>query len=768
MAWVLYSWVLLLASVLAEPIPDGVLDMECHERSFVIAVDLSFAGDDTRFEAVDETGTYAIAEPYAAKCGYTVVSYPLTGRLELRASYFSCHTEKKESQVFAFRFNMVVKQDHDEVVYVLNKTCSPSLEWSQREVSCEVNYMEVSLKSEALCTAGKENKNWNVNNPAYGSSIFDWQVMFQRNEEQMMSMSLSDAREQGYMVDVTGERLLFRSPNGKPESFIATVDNILVEVVHATLFSRQRWLVVMVDLVAACSMDQGSYEDSGQMVFQTPVAPYPGPDMAQIRVGFDGGLYEGEDLAVSNDTLLITIPLDVNGGLRKSVANGSLYEFYTFNLYLEQLFEEDEAETRLRLRRTLTTPLLPHLLVTQNESFIEERIFQVELGDVPEDVRLVSLRLNGQEVAFTNSCSVSDVIQPGRDHGYRLRVSFDHPAVMQQYSRASKTMQYSLDITFTLSVLPENDLFYHTVRVTAEAGPSPPVLDAVCSESGIHFTAKNWAFGFLWSLAVGSEVLTPELAARWGYQMTNSSQKLELDVPVYSQGFHYEDITLEQFLGTFEILIKEQQTSTVLKTVTKTCPFPTTELIVCSTDGRMTVVANLSLLMPRNATPATSHLLDTSCGPLEADDSRALFSLSLISCGSKIKLSEGNVIYQNEIFYSKNQTDSVDTYKRLVVQCLYPLESLHRLFSMYRFDSDNPGLGKISSKQIAARVSTTALPDLVTTTKTPQTGGYTSSQARRNSAARPQKRLGSKSGVRYVRVSKHGRKGVKEWNPIRI
>ncbi|XP_077445807.1 uncharacterized protein LOC144066271 [Stigmatopora argus] len=741
--------------------------MECHERSFVIAVDLSFAGDDARFEAVDETGTYAIAEPYAAKCGYTVVDYPPSGRLELRVSYFSCHTEKKESRVFAFSFNLVVKHDNDEVVYVLNKTCSPSLEWSQREVSCEINYMEVSLKSEALCAAGKENGNWNVNDPAHGS-ILDWQVMFQRNEEQMVSMSLSDAREQGYTFDVTDERLVFRSPNGQPESFVATVDNILVEVVHATLFSRQRWLVIMVDLVAACSMDEGTYEDSGQMVFQTPVAPYPGPDIEQIRVGFDGGLYEGEDLAVANDTLLIAIPLDVNGGIRKSVANGSLYEFYTFNLYLEQIFEEEEAETRLRLRRTLTTPLLPHILVTQNESFIEERIFQVDLADVPEDVSLVSLQLNGREAVFTNSCSVADVAQPGRGHGYRLRVSFDHPAVTQQYYRAYKTMQYSLEISFTMGVLPENDLFYHAVRVMALAGPSPPVLDAVCSESGIRFTAQNWAYGFLWSLAVGSETLTPELAMRRGYQMSNGSQKLQLDVPVYSQGFHYEEITLKQFLGTFEILVKEQQTSTVLRNVTKTCPFPTTELIVCSTDGRMTVVANLSQLTPSDATPATSHLLDTTCEPVEADDSRALFSLPLNSCASKIKLSEGNVIYQNQIFYSMNQNGSEDAYKRLVVQCSYPLEGLHRLFSMYRFESDNPGLGSISSKQIPAGIGTTALPGLATTTKALQTGARTTSPARRTSGARLKKRLGSNPGVRYVRVSKHGRKGVKEWNPVRI
>ncbi|XP_077399359.1 uncharacterized protein LOC144034471 isoform X2 [Vanacampus margaritifer] len=757
-----------LLPTLADPIPDGVLDMECHDRSFVIAVDISFAGDDAHFEAVDGTGTHAITEQYAAKCGYSVTVSPQSGHLELRASYFSCHTEKQDERVFAFSFNLL--RGDGDVVYGLNKTCSPSLEWSPREVSCELNYMEVSVKSEVSCAARKEDDNWNVLKNADDSSTSDWHVMFQRDEEQMEPMSLSDALERGYTFDLTEERLVFRTPYGQPESFIVMVNGIPVEVVHATLFSRQRWLVIMVDLVATCSMHQGAYEESGHMVFKTPEALYPGSDTTRVSVGLVGGRFgDGDDVVTENDTVQIRIPLDARGGFRKSFASGDLYEFYTFHVYLEQMFEHEEAETRLRLHRLLTTPLLPRPLFTQNRSIIEERLFQVYLGDVPEDVRLVFLRLNGREALYTNSCSVADVTQPAHGHGYLLKVSFDDPAVTQQYYGMYATVQYSLDINYTLSVLPENEPYYYSVGVSALAGPSPPVLDAVCSESGITFNADNWAFDFLWSIGVGSHTLTPKLAAQRGYKMSNASEKLQLDVPVYSQGFHYEEITLESFLGTFEILVKDRQTGAVQKSVRKTCPFVTSELIVCSTHGRMTVVADLSVITPSGVTPSTSILLDTFCSPTEADDTRALFSFPLNSCGSKVKLSHGNVIYQNEIFYSKNVDGSEDVNKRLVVQCAYPLEGLHRLFSMYRFESDNPGTGSmISTKQLPEGMGTTTLRAPVTT-RAASTRAPTTPVAVRTSAAPARKRFGSNPAVRYVRVSKqskphpNGRKGAKRW-----
>lgn len=91
---------------------------ECRDRYFMLAVDGSCVGNEPHFEAVgerllnafnlphfadnslskssgcvpDSTGVYPITERYAATCGYAVDVVPLRGHVELRASYFSCHT----------------------------------------------------------------------------------------------------------------------------------------------------------------------------------------------------------------------------------------------------------------------------------------------------------------------------------------------------------------------------------------------------------------------------------------------------------------------------------------------------------------------------------------------------------------------------------------------------------------------------------------------------------------------------------------------------
>uniref|UniRef100_A0A3Q0SEA6 Zona pellucida sperm-binding protein 2 second Ig-like domain-containing protein n=1 Tax=Amphilophus citrinellus TaxID=61819 RepID=A0A3Q0SEA6_AMPCI len=127
-------------------------------------------------------------------------------RLELRASYFSCHTD--------------------------NTTCTLSLPWSPREVTCEVNYMEVSVRSEATCPSE------NNTDSAFKPSLYsDWQVMFQRADEQFQPMNLSEARKLGYVFALTDGRLVFRTPYEKPHSLSTEVNDVPVEVVHAVLFS---------------------------------------------------------------------------------------------------------------------------------------------------------------------------------------------------------------------------------------------------------------------------------------------------------------------------------------------------------------------------------------------------------------------------------------------------------------------------------------------------------------------------------------------------
>ncbi|XP_074479924.1 uncharacterized protein LOC141760758 [Sebastes fasciatus] len=717
-------------------IPDEALQMECRDRYVRIAVDLSYTGPAPHFEAIDATGVYAITEQYAAQCGYTVSVRPQPGHVELRASYFSCHTDNKDDEVFTFNFNLIVTHEGEEDPYAFNKTCTPSLPWSPREVTCEANYMEVSVRSDVACPTGTKKDDWDVFvQTAYTSATSDWQVMFQREDEEPTPMTINDAHEQGYAFDLTDGRLVFRTPYGQLDSFSTEVNDVPVEVVHATLFSRQSWVVLMVDLVAACSMHEGSYDNSGYMMWVTPEALHPlvsGLHETQVNVGVSGELVEqavaeerGYIVEKRNATVQISIPYNAEGGYRKSVVSGGLYEYYVFDLYLEQISDEDQVDTRLRFHRTLATPLLPCVVFTENRTVPEERTFTVYLGDVPEDVELAAVRLNGYEctVPFTDTSShtITKVVHPNNIHGYTLKVPFDDPVVMQQFSKEDAAIQYSLDINYTLTVLPEKEPFYHLASVMALTDVSPPVFDAVCSESGISFKLDHRPFDYLWEISICSELLTSELAAQHGYIMSNDSQSLLLEVPLFSHGYEYKDVTLNGFFGTFEIAVQDHETSEVKSSTIKTCPFSTTELIMCSTDGMMTVVADLSLAIPSGGDPARVNLMDKYCGPKETDATRALFSFPLNTCESTIKLGKEYVTYENEIFFSKtlralkNPADSSNDIDRVTVQCTYPLAGLFRLFSVYRFESDAAGVGRI----VHSAHSTEAPPSMEPTTVYP-------------------------------------------------
>ncbi|CAJ1086211.1 uncharacterized protein LOC117807237 isoform X1 [Xyrichtys novacula] len=685
--------------------------MECHDRYFMIAVDLSISEEEEpHFEAVDETGVHPLTEKYAAECGYSVY-HTLPGRVELRASYLSCHTENQDDEVFTFNFNLIVMHDGKEVTHALNKTCSPALPWSPREVTCELDYMEVSVRSELTCPSGTKKDDWEALKPAHGSTTSDWQVTFHKEDEQLPPMSLSEARKKGYVFNLTDGRLVFRAPYGQPESLSTEVNGVPVEVVHATLFSRQSWVVLMVDLVAACSMDEGSYDDGGYMMWSTPETLYPSADGRRLSVGLNGELWEqsaaedkGYIVEEQNATVQISIPYNAEGGYRKSVISEDLFEFYIFNMNLEHvLVDEDLVETRLRSHRMLFTPLLSRSPFSENRTVLEDRVFTVHLGDVPGDVTLAAVNLNGQEftVPFTNttSATVTEVAHPNNTHSYTLKVPFDDPVVIHQFFKEDAVLQYRLDINYTLTLLPENETFYHLASIEATfTDVSPPAFDAVCSESGIRFRLDHRPFDHLWVICIGTEPLTPELAAHHGYIMSNDSQTLLLEVPLFTYGYKYKDVGLNGFFGTYEILIQNRETSEVQGSTVRTCPFTTTEFIMCSTDGRMTVVADLS-----PASEARANLIDKYCGPKETDGTRALFSFPLNGCGSTVKLGKENVTYQNEIFYKKNLnmiTDVSDnTTKRTVIQCTYSLAGLHRLFSVYKFESDTVGVGSIIHTQ---------------------------------------------------------------------
>lgn len=119
-------------------------------------------------------GVYPITKTYAARHGYSVNIFPARGLVELRASYFSCHTYNKvatctfpvvcthkrslwvgnalfqKDEVFRFNFNLIVSDGGELKTHSMNKTCTPALPWVQKEITCEVNYMEVMMRLPAI------------------------------------------------------------------------------------------------------------------------------------------------------------------------------------------------------------------------------------------------------------------------------------------------------------------------------------------------------------------------------------------------------------------------------------------------------------------------------------------------------------------------------------------------------------------------------------------------------------------------------------------
>lgn len=74
-------------------------------------------------------------------------------------------------------------------------------------------------------------------------------------------------------------------------------------------------------------------------------------------------------------------------------------------------------------------------LVGFSETLFEERMFLVYLGDIPEDVALVAVSLNGREFSLQEimiDFTVTAVVHTNNTRGYTLKVPFDHPVVIQQ------------------------------------------------------------------------------------------------------------------------------------------------------------------------------------------------------------------------------------------------------------------------------------------------------------------------------------------------
>ncbi|XP_031440925.1 uncharacterized protein LOC105907158 isoform X2 [Clupea harengus] len=652
-----------------------VFDTKCQDDHLRIFVPLS--GDvEPCFKAIGANGQFPITTDGGAQCGYSYSVYPMLAHAVLQASYFSCYTQNEDDLIFTFNFHLIMIDNDEEVVHNITKTCSPSHTWSHREVTCEKNYMEVSVQTDLPCPHTHTLTDVELASAlpmAQEAATSAWQVMFLRQGEEPVVMSVHEAEDLGYFLAVTPGRVVFRTAYGQQHSTIDMVSGLAVEVIRPALFLRQRLTTMMVDLVAACTLDHEFHECA--LIWKTPTVMVPlvsdlsGFRSKQVDFDVNGKRLDpqmieerGYTVDVGPEIVEVTIPYAAEGGTRKTfVMDNTYHEFYSVTLHYEHIFTTDNGtlENRLCQHTYMATPVLCHTPFTIDLTVLEDRVFTVYVGNFPFDVELVSVSLNGMVMtvpdATQNGYQVSKVTHDNDTYAYTVLVPFEDPIVSKLYF-VEGVREYSLNINYTLRILPQEEYYFYLATVVAQImDVYPPYFNGLCMEDGIKFRIDHQEFDHLWEAGVGPFPLTQELADTRGYIMNNDNQSLTLDVPLFTLGYMYEAVSLEQFLATFEILIRDAKSLEVVQSSAKTCQFATTALLVCSPDGIVTVVCDLSKAKP-DAFPSQTSLLDTTCKPKEVDGTRVLYEFALNSCGTRVQITKDLVIYENEITFEESFT----------------------------------------------------------------------------------------------------------------
>ncbi|XP_068199353.1 uncharacterized protein [Antennarius striatus] len=449
-------------------------------------------------------------------------------------------------------------------------------------------------------------------------------------------MSISEAQRWGYNLMTTARKVVLRSPYKQSHAERTMVDNIPVVVVRASLFLNQNLMMVIVDLTMACTVNPGSF-DGVRLLWDLPQVMTPlvgegtGFESQSFELGVEGLLLDkptatarGFSVVQEGHLIQIGVPFGAEGGHKKSLVVNNMYkEMYVIFLMFEHVFstlydDGSSVETRHRMLNILKTSPLQRQPFSLDQTVSDDQIFCVYLGNIPTDVELEEIHINGKQLMSESTkwdAIVSPVVHNNGSRAYKLRIPFEDDTVHWTHL-GEGVVEYSIDVNFTLTIVPQRDSYFHHTFITAKVfNAFPPEVTAQCSDKGITFWVVSPPRAqALWEVAVDDEPLTSKLATQRGYRLQSDGNKTTLEVPAFSVGYEYEDINLSNFYGTFKLLLRDSKTLAVQTSSSKRCLFKTQDMIV---------------------QPETTTTLDRTCGPKQMDGSRVLFEFRVDSCGTR-------------------------------------------------------------------------------------------------------------------------------------
>ncbi|NXI69235.1 ZP2 protein, partial [Anseranas semipalmata] len=679
----------------------GPMSSECLENFLHITLSAEYFQDKyLSFSAVDQSGiAWELDEALASQCGYTV-TYSNWSNIEFHASALSCHSHLEKDM---FTVTIQVKASHtpdmkNAEIHLKSASCHYG-PWSPRELVCETNYMEVSVRKEVPQTVKDfiqdKPEDWTLAFPeAKSEEASIWQIVFHQPEEKR-AVLVSDAWSAGYGLNTTDTRILLRVPYTAAQIQLFKVDlflqaqGITFSVVRSSTFYKQQWMILVVDTAVACPVDGVDYTNK-TIIWTVPKyiqALSAGATSFKdvlVEAGVNLHKLSAKEMAsrkfvLSNDLDAITmkIPIGAEGGYYKtSVSSGQHGAKYSINLFLEHQWEDNKwGLTKHTIIKEIETPFEQVELAVINNPNLSMRLVNVTVGTFLLDVELVNLTIEGTTVtvpeAVQHGYLTYEIRYANESKAYVVEVPFDAPSIKKEYVR-DDIRAYILNVTLEFIIHPTSETF--TVPIITLSTVKDAVLPSArgfCDESNLYLHITHGNVDQNWLPFISDQHVTQEAAQKYNYSLSDNGTHLAISVPFLSSLVDYEDIHTSGVMASLHLTLKDGITLANRKDFSVSCRFSSSELIQCLPNGTVVITA---IKLVRVADLDTSFLVlrDRQCKPSLVTEKTATFKFNVNMCGTRRKFNSTSITYENEVLYFRPGNDTPAYQLKFV--CLYTIK----------------------------------------------------------------------------------------------
>ncbi|XP_077344947.1 uncharacterized protein LOC143988905 [Lithobates pipiens] len=616
----------------------------------------------TRFSAIDQNGKeIVINESLATKCGYTI-SQDSWGKITFRISLSSCYVQIQNDTYFTVPVKIEISSRLDmigAVSYLKNTSCP--YYWSPREIFCDTNYMEVSVRTKIPVIAEgafrDEPEDWEkAFDEAVSGQLSIWQIVFYKSSTQKTTMQINAALNMGYGINTTDSRTLLRSPYSTTESVPQKIGGVAFSTVRATLFYKQRWLIFLVDHAVACPVDDVVFSP-GFITWTIPKNISPlliGAKIVQSSIyhfGVDLRNMTNEEIRASGYEIAdgvgattVSIPIGADGGFYKShVVNLEYGVTYNIKPFLENVWIDSAwGVTKYTIVKDITTPFQRVPPVIKNDTIPSTMIFNVTIGTFLPDVQLINLTIGGGVTetvtqVISHGLTIYPINHTNGSVDFVLKVPFLDQRVFKK--DLVNGMIFTLNVTYGFNIIPYDETF--TTSTSIECFIPYPIVGP-CVRQGSLLTTTIGNLDPNWNLYIKDALATTNNELLSSSNQTSSTIKVDAQSSLVMQ-----EAAGTGVVTTIPINIKDRTGATVYSLVVSCeAVIP----VVCLPEGIIQVTVN-KVQNVQDMDMSLLRLRDPTCGPASFDANSAYFSFFASACKTTRTFENNWMIYDNEISY---------------------------------------------------------------------------------------------------------------------